>query len=532
MDDTAQEAPERPTYGPPPPRPAPYEESAQEPPWYGPPWYHQPWYVIGAVFVLMLLPVLAFDQGVEQLHLASVREAALQAADSAQESVLGRLRAKGPISVRRDVVYVGDEIVDPGTLEAELEGAHGWRVHVGTTAAACPADGAEQTVLVNRSIYRGVSRTRGEPQILRCDPLRDRADEVVGVIAVAAPEALFIGDLWSFRLALGSGLAAMYSALVLLLSALIASRRDMSALSALLAETQSNTDAAADLLRRQLDSIKKDHKRASRERDDALATDASRSAFLLALTGELHERLGRLIDRTERVLSEVEGETSREIRQILDWARVLRVSIDDLRDTVAIETGKLSMTPEDFEPRGLVEELVLEASRALSLGGNTLTVVMPGEPPGSDLGTLSADRARVRQVLANLLSNAAKYTRDGSITLTARQLDEWIRFEVTDDGVGMDPLQQARIFDAFVRFDPAENTGLGLGLTVARGLVERMGGRLSVKSNLGEGSTFSVLLPSKRAPQEQTEEQPKPEPSAPEPDPGAASGSPPDASSS
>jgi signal transduction histidine kinase len=451
----------------------------------------RPWHLL-----IVLILFVGFEQVLEWTYLQSVRQTALHAADTAQEAALSRLLNKGPISARRDVVLAGDEIVDPGELEKALEGAHGWRVHVGTSGAACPAPGAERTVLVERTVFRGIAPSRDGTQILRCDPLRDRYGEVVGVIAVAAPEAMFVHGLGRFRLVAGLGLVTLLSGVGLLGWALSATQAEEQRVKAVLAEHQANTEAAADLLRRQKESLDAQLAQAAAERDEAVSTETSRSAFLLALSEELRSRFDRLIEHAQRVLPDTEGETTREARQILDWSRALRASIDDLHDAVALETGQITLEPEVFDIEELLSELALAATRALSLGGNTLTLTQPG-----NLGQMRADRRRVRQVLANLLSNAAKYTRDGQIELCVEALeDDTLRFEVRDDGIGMDPVQTVRIFDAFVRFDASEHVhgehaGLGLGLTVVRGLVEQMGGVVHVQSELGVGSTFTVLLP-------------------------------------
>jgi signal transduction histidine kinase len=428
----------------------------------------RPWHLL-----IVLILFVGFEQVLERTYLQFVRQTALHAADTAQEKA--------------------------------LEGAHGWRVHVGTSGAACPAEGAERTVLVERSVFRGIAGSPAGTQILRCDPLHDRYGEVVGVIAVAAPEAMFVHGLGRFRLVAGVGLVAMLSTVGLLGWALARSQEEQQRVKAALAEHQANTEAAADLMRRQKEELDQQLDQAEAERDEAVNTETSRSAFLLSLSEELRARFDRLIEHAARVLPDTEGETTREAQQILDWSRALRASIDDLHDAVALETGQITLEPEEFDIEELLSELALAATRALSLGGNTLTVTLPGTAEAGSLGQMRADRIRVRQVLANLLSNAAKYTRDGQIELRVEPLalgpdEDMLRFEVRDDGIGMDPVQLARIFDAFVRFDATqhsdgEHAGLGLGLTVVRGLVEQMGGTVSVESELGVGSTFVVLLP-------------------------------------
>ena len=127
-------------------------------------------------------------------------------------------------------------------------------------------------------------------------------------------------------------------------------------------------------------------------------------------------------------------------------------------------------------------------------GANTLVVSC-----ADDLGPMQADQTKVRQVLFNLLSNAAKFTDRGSITLTvAREPDDWLTFAVADTGIGMTEEQLGRLFEAFSQAEASTRSrygGTGLGLAISRHFCRLMGGDLTVESTYGEGATFTMRLP-------------------------------------
>jgi signal transduction histidine kinase len=125
--------------------------------------------------------------------------------------------------------------------------------------------------------------------------------------------------------------------------------------------------------------------------------------------------------------------------------------------------------------------------------GNRLEVRCPADP-----GEMHSDEIRVRQVLFNLLSNASKFTERGTITLEVSRAGDRMTFAVTDTGIGMTPEQAARLFEAFVQADAtiaARYGGTGLGLAISRRLCRLMGGDITVVSEPGKGSTFTVRLP-------------------------------------
>ena len=131
--------------------------------------------------------------------------------------------------------------------------------------------------------------------------------------------------------------------------------------------------------------------------------------------------------------------------------------------------------------------------------GNTLVVECP-----DDLGAMSADQTKVRQTLFNLLSNAAKFTDHGAISLRVeRESDDWITFVVSDTGLGMTEEQLGRLFEAFSHAEASTRSrygGTGLGLAISRHFCRLMGGDLTVTSVYGQGSTFAVRLPAEVGP--------------------------------
>jgi signal transduction histidine kinase len=149
---------------------------------------------------------------------------------------------------------------------------------------------------------------------------------------------------------------------------------------------------------------------------------------------------------------------------------------------------------EDFEVGQLVRDVEAIVQPLMDKNGNTLVVEFP-----DDVGTMHADLTKVRQTLFNLLSNAAKFTDHGTISLTVeRESDDWLTFAVADTGIGMTEEQLSRLFEAFSQAEASTRSrygGTGLGLAISRHFCRMMGGDLSVQSVYGQGSTFTVRLP-------------------------------------
>lgn len=161
-----------------------------------------------------------------------------------------------------------------------------------------------------------------------------------------------------------------------------------------------------------------------------------------------------------------------------------------LLDVTRITAGRLSLLRQEIDLGALARDVVARHADEAEAAGTAVTVEAEGPVP------CQADPERVEQVIANLLGNALKYGRGAPVTVKVHPEDGYAVVAITDRGIGIPPEQQARIFGRFERAVPARNYGgLGLGLWIARSLVEAHGGRISVESTPGQGSTFTVKLP-------------------------------------
>jgi signal transduction histidine kinase len=170
--------------------------------------------------------------------------------------------------------------------------------------------------------------------------------------------------------------------------------------------------------------------------------------------------------------------------------------INDLLDLTRIESGRLEMVDKAFSPQALVERMTAQMeSLAVESKLSFETHISPEVPE-----MVWGDEKRVEQVIVNLLSNAFKFTNEGSVTLSIsvdQHADSWI-LEVADTGIGIPPHAVNVIFEEFRQLDGSYSRaykGSGLGLAITRNLVRMMGGRIGVKSEVGSGSTFTVSLP-------------------------------------
>jgi signal transduction histidine kinase len=166
--------------------------------------------------------------------------------------------------------------------------------------------------------------------------------------------------------------------------------------------------------------------------------------------------------------------------------------IQDLLDVKRMESGRLGIDPKPESPASLVNDTV-EMLRPLATGS---TITLEADVSESLLPVM-ADAARIQQVLSNLVGNAVKFTpRNGRVTVCAEAIDGGIRFGVIDTGPGIPPDQVPHIFGQFWQAMPSDRRGIGLGLAIAKGIVEAHGGMIWVESNVGLGSTFYFTLPS------------------------------------
>lgn len=225
--------------------------------------------------------------------------------------------------------------------------------------------------------------------------------------------------------------------------------------------------------------------------------DRRKDVFLATMAHELRNPLApirnaiELLRRSGTQSKPVEAACQLMERQFL---RIVRI-VDDLLDVSRISTGKIRLQKERVELAALVRTAAEAAHPLLESKGHHLTIALPLQPI-----VLEADPARLTQVLANLLDNAAKYTeRNGCIRLAAEAANDEVRIEIQDNGVGISAEHLGHIFDAFSQIAPVSEQslgGLGIGLSLAKGLVELHGGRIEVSSEgTGKGSRFVVSLP-------------------------------------
>jgi len=236
-------------------------------------------------------------------------------------------------------------------------------------------------------------------------------------------------------------------------------------------------------------------------RDKALAANRAKSTFLANMSHELRTPLNAIIGYGEMLAEDAEEagltDYKADLEKIILSGRHLLGLINDVLDLSKIEAGRVELHAEDFDVRELVREVAATVAPLLGRNGNHLEVSVAD---GAD--TMHSDLTRLRQILFNLLSNAAKFTKEGSIRMAVeRQAVEgadWLEFSITDTGIGMSPEQLGKVFDAFTQAKASttrEYGGTGLGLTITKRFCEMLGGTIDASSELGRGSRFTVRLP-------------------------------------
>ncbi len=238
-------------------------------------------------------------------------------------------------------------------------------------------------------------------------------------------------------------------------------------------------------------------------REAAEAANHAKSAFLANMSHELRTPMNAIIGYSELIVEmmEDEGITDflEDIGKIHSAGRHLLSLINDILDLSKIEAGRMDIYLESFDLRAMMDETRDTVLPLMEKNDNRLTMDL-----GEDLGTVRTDATKLKQALFNLLSNAAKFTEKGEITVAARrqELDgaEQIVLSVTDTGIGIAAEKLDRVFEEFAQAEETTTRdfgGTGLGLSISRRFCRMMGGDLSVTSVLGQGSTFTIVVPAK-----------------------------------
>src|SRR5262245_16712857 len=225
-----------------------------------------------------------------------------------------------------------------------------------------------------------------------------------------------------------------------------------------------------------------------------------KSQFLASMSHELRTPLNAIIGLTEMMVANTARfGTDRALEPLNRVHRAgshLLGLINQVLDLSKIEAGKLELNPESVNLAPLIDEVVGTARQLAEQNKNRLVVEADGK-----LGAVTVDPMRLRQILLNLLSNACKFTKDGEVALRVRKVADgrsWIEFAVSDTGIGMTPEQQAKLFEEFTQADSSTARrfgGTGLGLAITRKLARMMGGGVTVTSEPGKGSVFTIRLP-------------------------------------
>tara|TARA_B100000686_G_C16792466_1_gene979761 strand:- start:1868 stop:4054 length:2187 start_codon:yes stop_codon:yes gene_type:complete len=236
-------------------------------------------------------------------------------------------------------------------------------------------------------------------------------------------------------------------------------------------------------------------------RDEANEANKAKSKFLANMSHELRTPLNAIIGYSELLLEEAEDlgveSMASDLKRITDSGTHLLNLINDILDISKIEAGRLELFLSEFQVSEVLEVL---KSVSIPLGEKNSNKVEFSI--AENLGNMYSDETRLRQSLLNLVSNACKFTENGTVTISANLMEtignESIVFQVRDTGIGMNEEQLEKVFEEFRQASDDTTSkfgGTGLGLSITKVLVEMMGGELKVESELGKGSIFTIVLP-------------------------------------
>lgn len=240
------------------------------------------------------------------------------------------------------------------------------------------------------------------------------------------------------------------------------------------------------------------------KRERAEELDRLKSAFLANMSHEIRTPLNAIVGFSQLLAETDDPEERHEFVEIIDSNnRMLLQLISDILDLAKIESGTMDFKFADMNVKEVINEIV--TSFRIKMPDN-VALIAPQDSPECQI---YSDRMRLTQVISNFLNNAIKYTSEGCITLAYEIIGDEIKFSVTDTGDGMSQEIQAHIFDRFYKGNTFKQ-GTGLGLSICETIVNRLGGRIGVNSELGKGSTFWFTHPYSFSPNAKSPASPNP----------------------